>query len=101
MERCFWQNSRQATRKASRISTTFSRGIVENDGESVKDAAFSEALEETGYNWHKYYNDAHGIFRKQVPFRKGNNLMLYRINVNYAPPKGGEIRVAYQCFPRL
>ena len=45
------------------------KGHVENDGESVKDAAFREALEETGYNWHKYYNDAKGIFRKQVPFR--------------------------------
>lgn len=62
------------------------KGHVENDGESVKDAAFREALEETGYNWHKYYNDAKGIFRKQVPFRKGNNLMLYRINLKELPP---------------
>jgi 8-oxo-dGTP pyrophosphatase MutT (NUDIX family) len=62
------------------------KGHVENDGETVKDAAFREALEETGYNWQKYYENAHGVFRKPVPFRKGNNLMLYRINLEEMPP---------------
>ena len=42
------------------------KGHVENDGESVKDAAFREALEETGYNWHKYYQFLQGLHSGSV-----------------------------------